>query len=69
MIDQEQEDCSACCGAEIVMLDVCSECKEHCDIFVDDDDSNVYTVNSLEEMTSEEYRNYMLKWMDKYTND
>ena len=37
----EQEEYSACCGAEIVMLDVCLECKEHCDIFVGDDDNNL----------------------------
>jgi len=25
-------DYSECCGAEIIMTDICSECGEHCDI-------------------------------------
>ena len=36
---------SDCCGAEIIMGDICSECKEHCEAidpgedYQDDDDS------------------------------
>ena len=30
---------SNCCSAAVYMLDVCSECKEHCEI-VDEDDDN-----------------------------
>ena len=30
---EDEEPVSDCCGAEIIHTDICSECKEHCDIF------------------------------------
>ena len=32
----ESENLSDCCGASIVMGDICSECKEHCGTMCDD---------------------------------
>ena len=29
---------SDCCGAEIIMGDICAECKEHCEAIDDEDD-------------------------------
>lgn len=29
---------SECCGAEVIMHDICSECGEHCDIVNEEDD-------------------------------
>lgn len=44
--DATEQGCySDCCGADIVMGDLCSECKEHCEAvdygedYQDDDDS------------------------------
>jgi hypothetical protein len=34
----EQGCCSDCCGASIVMGDLCSECLEHCDSINEEDD-------------------------------
>ena len=34
---QEDEEYSDCCGAEILDEDICAECKEHCDIFTEDE--------------------------------
>jgi hypothetical protein len=31
---------SDCCGASVMMGDICSDCGEHCDTYEDDDDSN-----------------------------
>ena len=31
---------SDCCGASVMMGDICSDCGEHCDTYSDDDDSN-----------------------------
>ena len=36
MEDYEGQD-SNCCGAPIVMHDICSECKEHCDPIMDEE--------------------------------
>ena len=41
-LEEDQEECSACCGAEILDEDICSECKEHCDIFTEDEAMAVY---------------------------
>ena len=27
----EMSHCSTCCGAEIIMGDICADCHEHCD--------------------------------------
>ena len=35
---EELEELSDCCGAEIIYTDICSECKEHCDVHEWDDD-------------------------------
>jgi len=37
-----EEEYSDCCGAEILNEDICSECKEHCDIFTEDEAMAVY---------------------------
>ena len=29
---------SDCCGAQIIMSDLCMECKEHCDAIKEDED-------------------------------
>lgn len=29
-MNEEEEEVSDCCGAEIIYTDICSECKEHC---------------------------------------
>ena len=29
---------SGCCGAQIIMSDLCMECKEHCDAIKEDED-------------------------------
>ena len=34
----EGEEYSNCCGAEILGEDICAECREHCEVFIDDDD-------------------------------
>ena len=31
---------SGCCGASVMMGDICSDCGEHCDTYSDEDDSN-----------------------------
>lgn len=31
---------SECCGAPIIYTDVCSECKEHCDIVSDEEEES-----------------------------
>lgn len=33
----EQGVYSDCCGAEIVMTDICSDCKEHCEPIEEED--------------------------------
>ena len=38
----QEEEYSACCGAEVVMEDICAECKEHCDIFTEEEAMEVY---------------------------
>ena len=38
----EQEEYSACCGAEIVYEDICTACMEHCDVFTEDEAMAVY---------------------------
>ena len=34
----EEEEYSDCCGAEILDGDICAECKEHCEPFIDDEE-------------------------------
>ena len=36
---------SECCGAPIIYSDVCSDCKEHCEI-VDDEEEDDETSNT-----------------------
>ena len=38
MEDWEGQD-SNCCGAPIVMHDICSDCGEHCDPIMDEDET------------------------------
>jgi hypothetical protein len=33
---------SNCCGAPIMMGDICSDCKEHCDAEEEDEDEDEY---------------------------
>ena len=42
MNDTNEEEYSSCCGAEIVLEDICAECKEHCDIYTEDEAMAVY---------------------------
>lgn len=35
--DEYAYEVSDCCGAEIIHTDICSECKEHCDVHEFDD--------------------------------
>ena len=30
---------SECCGYPVVLTDICSSCKEHCEIYEDNDDN------------------------------
>ena len=32
------EEYSNCCGAEILMEDICAECREHCEAFTDEEE-------------------------------
>jgi len=30
--DSYEDGLSNCCGARVVLVDICSDCKEHCDL-------------------------------------
>lgn len=31
---------SSCCGARVIMIDICSDCKEHCEAVKEEDEEN-----------------------------
>jgi hypothetical protein len=33
-----QDVVSNCCGSQVVDIDICDNCKEHCDLIKDEDD-------------------------------